>query len=98
MDAFHPACFFVNKNVSIYQFIPGSSVLSAFKRERLLAKMKSAGIPVANVVARYEHHVLSEQTLTEAEQQHLFRYAHSRDHPEGVRAFLAGSEPVFTGD
>ena len=71
MEAFHPACFFVNKNVSIYQFIPGSSVLSAFKRERLLSKMKSVGIPIANLVARYEHHVLSEQALTEAEQQRL---------------------------
>ncbi len=71
MGSFHPACFFVNKNVSIYQFIPGSSVLSAFKRERLLSKMKSAGIPIANLVARYEHHVLIEQALTEAEQQRL---------------------------
>ncbi len=36
--------------------------------------------------------------LTDAELQELFRYAQSRDHQEGVRAFLAGSEPVFTGD
>lgn len=36
--------------------------------------------------------------LTEAELRDLFRYAQSRDHHEGVRAFLAGAEPVFTGD
>ena len=36
--------------------------------------------------------------LTEVELQELFRYAQSRDHQEGVRAFLNGSEPVFTGD
>src|SRR5690606_1403661 len=29
--------------------------------------------------------------LTDAELQELFRYAQSRDHQEGVRAFLAGS-------
>ncbi|MGB6104493.1 MAG: enoyl-CoA hydratase-related protein [Pusillimonas sp.] len=38
------------------------------------------------------------EPLTDAELQHLFSYAQSRDHHEGVRAFLAGAEPVFTGD
>lgn len=36
--------------------------------------------------------------LTDAELDMLFRYAESRDHHEGVRAFLAGVEPEFTGD
>lgn len=36
--------------------------------------------------------------LSEAELRDLFRYAQSRDHQHGVRAFLNGSEPVFTGD
>jgi Enoyl-CoA hydratase/carnithine racemase len=36
--------------------------------------------------------------LSQSELEHLFRYASSRDHREGVRAFLAGVEPVFTGD
>ncbi len=36
--------------------------------------------------------------LTEAEMDMLFAYAESRDHYEGVRAFLAGVEPEFTGD
>jgi enoyl-CoA hydratase len=36
--------------------------------------------------------------LTEAELEELFAYAESRDHHEGVRAFLAGEEPSFTGE
>jgi len=40
----------------------------------------------------------SSAPLSEAELQDFFRYADSRDHQEGVRAFLAGTEPVFTGD
>ncbi|MDS1142451.1 enoyl-CoA hydratase-related protein [Pusillimonas sp. SM2304] len=40
----------------------------------------------------------SPEPLTDTELQALFSYAPSRDHHEGVRAFLAGSEPVFTGD
>lgn len=40
----------------------------------------------------------SPEPLTESEMETLFRYAESRDHREGVRAFLAGEEPVFTGE
>lgn len=40
----------------------------------------------------------SHEPLSDAELQNFFRYAQSRDHREGVRAFLNGSEPVFTGD
>ncbi|MFY4258790.1 enoyl-CoA hydratase/isomerase family protein [Achromobacter xylosoxidans] len=36
--------------------------------------------------------------LTEAEYQDYFSYADSRDHKEGVRAFLAGVDPYFSGD
>jgi enoyl-CoA hydratase/carnithine racemase len=36
--------------------------------------------------------------LTESEYRAHFDYAESRDHREGVRAFLAGEEPVFSGD
>lgn len=36
--------------------------------------------------------------LTEAEYQDYFSYADSRDHREGVRAFLAGVDPHFSGD
>lgn len=40
----------------------------------------------------------SPEPLTESEMETLFRYAESRDHREGVRTFLAGEEPVFTGE
>lgn len=36
--------------------------------------------------------------LTEAELQRFFDYADSHDHRQGVQAFLAGTEPVFSGD
>ncbi len=38
------------------------------------------------------------EPLSDAEFNALFRYAESRDHHEGVRAFLAGVEPAFTGE
>lgn len=38
------------------------------------------------------------EALTEAELRAFFDYADSRDHREGVRAFLAGQEPQFSGD
>ena len=37
--------------------IPGSSVLSSFRQERLLAKLRALGLPIAGVTARYEHFV-----------------------------------------
>lgn len=36
--------------------------------------------------------------LGRAELEHFFRYAESQDHYEGVRAFLAGESPEFTGE
>src|SRR5690606_31180853 len=45
------------RTVSLVQHLPGSSVLSAFRRERLLAQLKQAGLPVADVSARYEHFI-----------------------------------------
>lgn len=38
------------------------------------------------------------EPLTESELRVFFNYAEGRDHREGVRAFLAGQEPVFSGD
>lgn len=38
------------------------------------------------------------EPLTESELGAFFNYAESRDHQEGVRAFLAGQEPEFSGD
>lgn len=37
--------------------IPGSSVLSSFRQERLLSKLRALGLPIAGVSARYEHFV-----------------------------------------
>ncbi|OZI59761.1 enoyl-CoA hydratase/isomerase family protein [Bordetella genomosp. 11] len=39
-----------------------------------------------------------DEPLAEEEYQRFFSYAESRDHREGVRAFLAGEAPSFTGD
>lgn len=36
--------------------------------------------------------------LSQAEYHDFFAYAQTHDHQEGVRAFLAGTEPVFTGE
>lgn len=45
--------------------IPGSSVLSPFRHERLLLKMQKLGLPVAEVVARFEHYVWCDEVLSE---------------------------------
>ncbi|OZI61208.1 phosphoribosylformylglycinamidine synthase [Bordetella genomosp. 11] len=57
--------------MSIVQYLPGSSVLSTFRRERLLAQLKQAGLPVADIAARYEHFVLCDTALAPADQQRL---------------------------
>jgi phosphoribosylformylglycinamidine synthase len=57
--------------VSIVQYLPGSSVLSTFRRERLLAQLKQAGLPVADITARYEHFVLCDKALSARDQQRL---------------------------
>jgi len=38
------------------------------------------------------------EPLTADELRAAFAYADTRDHQEGVRAFLAGEEPIFTGE
>lgn len=40
----------------------------------------------------------SEQPLSDCEYKHFFSYARSKDHHEGVDAFLAGKAPVFSGE
>lgn len=45
--------------------IPGSSVLSPFRHERLLLKMQKLGLPVAEVAARFEHYVWCDEVLSE---------------------------------
>lgn len=51
--------------------IPGSSALSAFRRERLLAQLHKAGLPVADVAAYYEHFAWAETPLDDAGRERL---------------------------
>jgi phosphoribosylformylglycinamidine synthase len=57
--------------VSLVQHLPGSSVLSNFRRERLLAQLKQVGLPVAEISARYEHFIHTDAELGEAERKRL---------------------------
>ena len=49
----------------------GSSVLSQFRQERLLAKMKAQGLPIANITARFEHFVWCDQVPDSATAKRL---------------------------
>ena len=51
--------------------LPGSSVLSPFRRARLLASLQGAGLPVADVAARYEHFVWVDGELDAAGRERL---------------------------
>jgi phosphoribosylformylglycinamidine synthase len=57
--------------VSHILHVLGSSVLSQFRQERLLAKFKAQGLPVADITARFEHFVWCEQTPDLATTQRL---------------------------
>ncbi|CAM4052243.1 phosphoribosylformylglycinamidine synthase [Bordetella tumulicola] len=57
--------------MSLVQHLPGSSVLSAFRRERLLAQLQEAGLPIADVSARYEHFICTDAELDDGQQQQL---------------------------
>jgi enoyl-CoA hydratase/carnithine racemase len=64
------------------------------------AQRLAVGAPLAarinkRTVARLRD---SPQALTPADLQYMFDYAESRDHQEGVAAFLAGRKPIFSGD
>lgn len=50
---------------------PGACALSPFRRERLLQRLKDAGLPVADVRARYEHFVHCDADLDEAARTRL---------------------------
>lgn len=45
--------------------IPGSSVLSPFRHERLLSTLQKLGLPVAEISARFEHYVWCDAVLPE---------------------------------
>lgn len=59
-----------------------------------------AGAPLAARINKETIRRLSSRSgpLDDTEINHFFRYAESQDHHEGVRAFLAGQTPVFTGE
>ena len=57
------------------------------------------GAPLAaRINKRLSARLATGAALTEDEYQDYFSYAESRDHREGVRAFLAGEDPSFSGD
>lgn len=57
------------------------------------------GSPIAARLNKQVANLLAEQDLglSDAELRSCFGYADTRDHREGVRAFLAGEDPVFEG-
>jgi phosphoribosylformylglycinamidine synthase len=57
--------------VTFVQHLPGSCALSSFRREHLRTQLKQAGLPVADILARYEHFVCSETLLDTPQQQQL---------------------------
>ena len=52
-------------------YLPGSSVLSAFKQQRLLAELKALGLPLESVEARYVHFVCCDEEPDQAIQDRL---------------------------
>src|SRR5690606_6549542 len=76
--------------------VPDGEVAEEVRRtaERIMQ-----GAPLAaRLNKRMSRRLLDPAPLTQAEYDDFFSYADSRDHREGVRAFLAGATPVFTGD
>lgn len=66
---------------------------------RRSAERIAQGAPLAaRINKRLSARLARGGVLTEAEYQDYFSYADSRDHKEGVRAFLAGVDPHFSGD
>ena len=66
---------------------------------RASAERIMRGAPLAaRINKRQARRLLQGEPLGEADYQDFFSYAESRDHREGVGAFLAGRPPVFTGD
>ncbi len=52
-------------------YLPGSSVLSAFKQQRLLAELKALGLPLESVEARYVHFVCCDEEPDQVIQDRL---------------------------
>jgi len=54
-----------------HQIAYGCAALTPFQKERLLAALAQAGLPVQDVVARYEHHVFVHGVMSQDDQQRL---------------------------
>jgi len=66
---------------------------------RQSAERIARGAPLAaRINKRLSRRLAAGGALSEDEYQDYFSYADSRDHKEGVRAFLAGTDPNFSGD
>ena len=57
--------------MSHVQHLPGSAALSPFRRDRLVAQLKEAGVPVSDVSAEFEHFVWSDAALADTDQKRL---------------------------
>ncbi len=78
------------------RIVPDEQVADAARRS---AERISQGAPLAaRINKRLSARLAQGGALTEDEYQDYFSYAESRDHQEGVRAFLAGVDPSFSGD
>ncbi|AZS80504.1 enoyl-CoA hydratase/isomerase family protein [Achromobacter spanius] len=78
------------------RIVPDDQVADAARRS---AERICQGAPLAaRINKRLSARLAQGGALTEDEYQDYFSYAESRDHQEGVRAFLAGVDPSFSGD
>jgi phosphoribosylformylglycinamidine synthase len=77
--------------VTSIQYFLGSSVLSSFRRERLLKRFAALDLPVAGISGRYEHYVWTESGLdagAQARLEELLTYGVTEDHAAGKNALV----------
>lgn len=63
--------FCLRRIVNSIQYLLGSSVLSSFRRERLLQRFAELELPVADINGRFEHYVWTEAGLNPQDQTQL---------------------------
>lgn len=73
---------------------PGTSVLSSFRRDRLLAKFADLDLPVADITAHFEHYVRLSDTLAPKQHALLSRLLTYGDGPESASAATAGNNAL----
>jgi len=77
--------------VTSIQYFLGSSVLSAFRRERLLKRFAALDLPIADISGRYEHYVWMGDELDadgQARLEKLLTYGVTEEHPAGKHALV----------